>query len=162
MYDIHQVQCLCSHAWATHPDLHVSNACKATHPDLHVGHACKGHSSWPACRPCLQGTLILTWMSAMPSKLLILTWMSAVHTLPYLYIEQPRSQIVNALVSILHTPDHQIESITWEKALVSSIVDFLSGHIPDTEHHVGHTLGEEGRGRGRIVKQCHNSSTTVA
>ena len=54
----------------------------------------------------------------------------------YLYVEEPRSEVVNALVTLLHIPDHQVQSVPGQEALVSGVVDLLSCHVPDAKHYV--------------------------
>ena len=70
-----------------------------------------------------------------------------------LYVEEPWPQVVDTLLSVLHAPHHQVESVAGEEALVSGIVHLLPRHVPDAEHHLTLVLvlakrreGKEGGG----------------
>ena len=61
-------------------------------------------------------------------------------TVFHLNVEQPRSEVVNALLLLLHVPDNKVEGVTREKALVSGVVDLLTSHVPHTELYINVVL----------------------
>ena len=64
-------------------------------------------------------------------------------------VEQPGTQVVDALVPLLHVPHNEVECVSGEEALVRGVVHLLASHVPDAEVHL------------RLVLQAVIHSTTT-